>query len=87
MTTTELLANAVSDQDSFGSHLKYHLLRIHSKPEQVKGLLEIFQRQRCSDRTIYHLIQGAGLVREETHNCIVPRNHLYEEYLRPRLQA
>ena len=86
MTAAELFDQAVSDNEPFGSHLKHHLFRIHDKPEQVAGLLEVFDKKQCSDRSVYHLLQGAGLVREERTNVIVPRCQLYREYLESRLR-
>ncbi|MEM6867603.1 MAG: AAA-like domain-containing protein [Cyanobacteria bacterium P01_C01_bin.121] len=86
MTAAELFAQAVSDNEPFGSHLKHHLFRIHDKPEQVAGLLEVFEKNQCSDRSVYHLLQGAGLVREERTNVVVPRCQLYRAYLESRLR-
>ena len=86
MTASELFAQAVSDNEPFGSHLKHHLFRIHDKPEQVAGLLEVFEKNQCSDRSVYHLLQGAGLVREERTNVVVPRCQLYKDYLESRLR-
>ena len=87
VTAAELFDQAVSDNEPFGSHLKHHLFRIHNKPEQVAGLLEVFDKHKCSDRGVYHLLQGAGLVREERTNIVVPRCQLYKAYLGSRLRS
>ncbi|MEM9004749.1 MAG: AAA-like domain-containing protein [Cyanobacteria bacterium P01_F01_bin.86] len=86
MTAAELFDQAVSDNEPFGSHLKHHLFRIHDQVEQVAGLLEVFEKNECSDRGVYHLLQGAGLVREERTNVVVPRCQLYKTYLEGRLR-
>ena len=80
----ELLSNGASDRGPFGDHLRYHLFRMNNSPELVRGLLEVIQRGRCSNESIFFRLRGAGLVRREGRD-VLPRCQLYTTYFKGHL--
>ena len=81
---TALFANASDERGPFGDHLRYHLFRMHNKPELVQGMRDVLRASSCEDDTIYWRLRGAGLVRREGR-AVVPRNQLYAAYFREHL--
>jgi hypothetical protein len=84
MTATNLFSRATDDSGPFGDHLRYHLFRMHDKPELVNGLLQVLRSSTCEDDTIYWRLNGAGLIRREGKK-VVSRCQLYADYFREHL--
>lgn len=84
MTVSDLFTTATSDQGPFGDHLRYHLFRIHDKPELIKGLLQVLRTQSCSDEGVFFKLHSAGLVAREGRRVVI-HNSLYAEYFSQHL--
>lgn len=80
----EIVKNAYEDDGPFGDHLRNHLFRMSDYQELKSGLMQVIKHQRCSDKHIFFRLRGAGLVRP-IGNDVLPRNTLYAEYFRQRL--
>jgi hypothetical protein len=80
----ELFAKATDDRGPFGDHLRYHLFRLHDKPELVKALRTVISQNICQDEHIFFRLRGAGLVRRDGKK-VVPRCQLYADYFREHL--
>ncbi|MGA1411064.1 MAG: AAA-like domain-containing protein [Prochlorotrichaceae cyanobacterium] len=87
ISIAELFAKATDDQGPFGDHLRYHLFRLGTKPEQKQGLLEVIQNQVCSDDDIYFRLRGAGLISSREGTKVRTRCELYARYFQNRLQG
>ncbi len=85
-TFAELLENACEDNGPFGDHLRNYLFRMGHQEKLKAGLAQVIKSQRCSDEHIFFQLRGAGLVRRVA-NDVVPRNPLYADYFRKRLNA
>ena len=85
-TTQALFAQAAAERGPFGDHLRYHLFRLHDKPELVQGLLQVLRRGECSDERVFFRLRGAGLVRREGR-AVLPRCRLYADYFREHLHG
>jgi hypothetical protein len=83
-TATDLLRDSTDDRGPFGDHLRYHLFRLHDKPELVHGLLQAIRHNTSPNETIFFRLRGAGLVRR-TGRAVLPRCRLYAHYFRERL--
>lgn len=82
ISSNELFSHAVEDRGPFGDHLRYHLFRIHDKPELVKGMQEVTRNKTCRDEKIFFRLRGAGLVRRIDAQTVVARCQLYADYFR-----
>lgn len=87
ITVSELFEKSTDDQGPFGDHLRYHLFRLSTKPEQKQGLLEVIQNQVCSDDDIYFRLRGAGLISSREGTKVKTRCELYAQYFQSRLQG
>ena len=87
ISIAELFAKATDDQGPFGDHLRYHLFRLGTKPEQKQGLLEVIQNQVCSNDDIYFRLRGAGLISSREGTKVRTRCDLYARYFQNRLQG
>jgi hypothetical protein len=85
-TFTELIENACEDNGPFGDHLRNYLFRMGDQDKLKAGLSQVLKSQRCSDEHVFFQLRGAGLVRR-VGNDVVPRNPLYADYFRKRLNA
>jgi hypothetical protein len=85
-TFTELLENACEDNGPFGDHLRNYLFRMGDQERLKAGLVQVIKHQRCSDEHVFFQLRGSGLVKR-IDNAVLPRNQLYAEYFRKRLDA
>lgn len=85
MGAADIFARATDDRGPFGDHLRYHLFRMHDKPNLVRGLLQSIRRQTCADNDVFFRLRGAGLLRE-VGDQVVPRCRLYAEYFKEHLR-
>jgi hypothetical protein len=85
-TFIELLDHACEDNGPFGDHLRNYLFRMGDQEKLKAGLVQVIRYQRCSDEHIFFQLRGAGLVRREG-NEVIPRNRLYADYFRKRLNG
>ncbi len=85
-SAADLFRDAADDRGPFGDHLRYHLFRLHDKPELVQGLRQALGSNTCPDETIYWRLRGAGLVRR-AGRAVLPRCRLYADYFRERLMT
>jgi hypothetical protein len=82
----ELFAHATEDGGPFGDHLRYHLFRLHNKPELLEGLRQVLSSNTCRDELVFFRLRGAGLVRREGRR-VMPRCSLYADYFREQLHV
>jgi AAA-like domain/TIR domain len=87
ISVAALFDTAIDDRGPFGDHLRYHLFRLHTKPELVQGLRQILRHNTCPDETIFFRLQGAGLVRRGSDGRVLPRCELYDAYFREHLRG
>jgi hypothetical protein len=85
-TPAELFAQATDDRGPFGDHLRYHLFRLHNKPELIEGLRQVISSNTCRDELVFFRLRGAGLVRREGRK-VLPRCSLYADYFREQLHV
>jgi hypothetical protein len=85
MSAANLFARATDDRGPFGDHLRYHLFRMHDKPNLVKGMLQAIRRQTCTDKNVFWRLRGAGLLRE-SGKLVFPRCKLYADYFKEHLR-
>jgi hypothetical protein len=85
-SSADLFRDATTDRGPFGDHLRYHLFRLHDKPELIQGLLQAIRQHRCDDERVFFRLRGAGLLRREGR-ATVPRCQLYADYFRERLHV
>ena len=83
-TFPEMLENACEDNGPFGDHLRNYLFRMGNQENLKSGLLQVIKYQRCSDEHTFFQLRGSGLVKR-VGNTEVPRNRLYADYFRKRL--
>jgi hypothetical protein len=81
-----LFSHATDDRGPFGDHLRYHLFRLHNKPELVEGMRTAIRYNECKDDLIFFRLRGAGLVRREGVK-VTPRCALYADYFREHLHV
>lgn len=86
ITLQALLSHATDDRGPFGDHLRYHLFRLHNKPELIDGLRRVIRHNECIDDLIFFRLRGAGLVRKEGAK-VLPRCELYSDYFREQLHV
>ena len=86
ITASELFAQATDDSGPFGDHLRYHLFRLHNKPELIKGLRQVISSNTCQDELVFFRLRGAGLVRRDGRK-VMPRCSLYADYFREQLHV
>jgi len=80
MSASDLFDRATDDRGPFGDHLRYHLFRMHDKPDLVSALRKVISHNICQDEHIFFRLRGAGLVRRGEGRAIVPRCQLYAQY-------
>ncbi len=85
-TFAELIANAYEDDGPFGDHLRNHLFRMSNQEKLKAGLVQVIKDQRCSDEHIFFQLRGAGLAKR-VGNDVIPRNPLYADYFKKRLNG
>ena len=85
-TFNELVETSCEDNGPFGDHLRNYLFRMGDQEKLKTSLLQIIKYQRCSDEHVFFQLRGSGLVKRND-NLVVPRNRLYAEYFRKRLDA
>jgi hypothetical protein len=81
-----IVKEASEDEGPFGDHLRNHLFRMSDHQDLKSGMMQVIKHQRCSDEHIFVRLRGAGLVRR-IGNDVLPRNTLYAEYFRKRLDG
>ena len=86
MRVDTLLGNATDERGAFGDHLRYHLFRLHNKPELIQAMLQILRTQQCPNEHLFFRLRGAGLVRREG-TTVVPRCELYANYFKEHLHG
>lgn len=86
LSAAKLFAHAAEERGPFGDHLRYHLFRLHGRPELVAAMLQVLRAQTCPDETLFFRLRGAGLVRREGP-ASVPRCALYADYFRAHLRV
>lgn len=87
LSAGNLFDHATDDRGPFGDHLRYHLFRIHDKPELVQGLQEVIRHHTCHDEKVFFRLHGAGLIRRVDGRTVVPRCQLYADYFREHFNA
>jgi hypothetical protein len=87
ITPAELFSRASEERGPFGDHLRNYLFRLHNKEHLINGLKLVLKRNKCPDPEVYFRLRGAGLIREQEADRIVPRNGLYAEYFRKHLNG
>jgi len=87
VTAADLFSQAADDRGPFGDHLRYHLFRLYGKKELIDGFNEVIRKNTCPDDRVFFRLRGAGLVRQEARNKIVPRCSLYAIYFREHLKG
>ncbi|MEK6279328.1 MAG: AAA-like domain-containing protein [Acidobacteriota bacterium] len=87
LSAIELFTRATEDRGPFGDHLRNHLFRLHRKKELVVGLRNVISYSTCHDPQVFFALRGAGLIRSEGADVVVPRCQLYADYFRERLNA
>jgi hypothetical protein len=85
-TFAQLLEKAYEDNGPFGDHLRNYLFRMGDQEKIRAGLIQIIRYQRCPDEHVFFQLRGSGLVKR-SDNLVVPRNKLYGEYFRKRLNG
>jgi hypothetical protein len=85
-TFSEMIANACEDNGPFGDHLRNHLFRMGNQEKLKAGLVQVIRNQRCPDEHIFFQLRGAGLVKRVA-NDVIPRNPLYADYFKKRLNG
>jgi hypothetical protein len=85
-TLIELIADACEDDGPFGDHLRNYLFRMGDQEKLKAGLVQIIKYQRCPDEHIFFRLRGSGLVKR-IENAVIPRNQLYADYFRKRLDG
>lgn len=80
-------ATATDERGPFGDHLRYHLFRLHNKPDLIQAMLQVLHTQQCPDEHLFFRLRGAGLVRRERSTSVVPRCDLYASYFKEHLHA
>lgn len=83
-TFAEMIENACEDDGPFGDHLRNYLFRMSNQEKLKAGLVQVIRSQRCSDEHIFFQLRGAGLVKRVA-NDVIPRNPLYADYFKKRL--
>ena len=83
-TFPEMLENACEDNGPFGDHLRNYLFRMGDQDDLKAGFVQVIKYQRCSDEHIFFKLRGSGLAKR-VGNIEVPRNQLYADYFRKRL--
>jgi hypothetical protein len=86
ITFDKLLATAYEDDGPFGDHLRNHLFRMNDRPELKEGLIGAIEHGKITDDGVFFRLRGAGLVRR-VGNDEIPRNMLYADYFRKRLNG
>jgi AAA-like domain len=86
ISVADLFAKATDDRGPFGDHLRYHLFRLHDKPDLIQGLLQVLRHGTCQDERIFFRLRGAGLVRREGR-AVLPRCRLYGDYFQEHLHG
>jgi hypothetical protein len=84
ITAADLFATAADEQGPFGDHLRYHLFRIHNRPELIRGVCDVIRRGTCDDEHLFFRMRGAGLVRR-VGRTVQPRCQLYEQFFQAHL--
>lgn len=87
LSATDLFDQATKDRGPFGDHLRYHLFRLHRKKELVVGLRNVISYNTCHDPAVFFALRGAGLIRGEEGDRVVPRCQLYASYFREQLDG
>ncbi len=85
-TAQEFFETAALDNGPFGDHLRYHLLRLSNKPDQMKAMRLVINKSALNDEQMSFRLRGAGLVRLEK-SVVVPRCSLYAEYFGRHLRV
>jgi hypothetical protein len=85
-TFAEMIEKACEDNGPFGDHLRNYLFRMGDQEKLRAGLIQVLRSNRCADEYIFFQLRGAGLVKRVS-NDVVPRNPLYAEYFKKRLNA
>lgn len=85
-TFSEMIENACEDNGPFGDHLRNHLFRMGNQDKLKAGLIQVIRNHRCPDEHIFFQLRGAGLVKRVT-NDVIPRNPLYADYFKKRLNG
>jgi hypothetical protein len=85
-TLIELIADACEDDGPFGDHLRNYLFRMGDQEKLKAGLVQVIKYQRCPDEHIFFRLRGSGLVKR-IENAVIPRNQLYADYFRKRLDG
>lgn len=84
-TSTELFAQAASEDGPFGEHLRRHLQRLQERPELAQALRQVLRTQSSPDDRSFWRLRGAGLVRREGSRSFA-RCQLYADYFGERLR-
>src|SRR5262249_4630794 len=53
LAAADLFARAADDHGPFGDHLRYHLFRLHERPELGEALAEILRTRACADEQMF----------------------------------
>jgi hypothetical protein len=85
-TFAEMINNACEDNGPFGDHLRNYLFRMGTQDKLKAGLIQVIKNQRCPDEHIFFQLRGAGLVKRVA-NDVIPRNPLYTDYFKKRLNG
>lgn len=84
-TAAELFDTAADERGPLGDHLRYHLFRLHGRPELARALLQVIRSGVCDDEHIFFRLRGAGLVRR-AGRAVTPRCPLYASYFAEHLR-
>lgn len=87
MNTDQFFTQAAHEHGPFGAHLRRHLMRLNGREDLVAALLEVITKHTCSDERLFHRLRGAGLVRREDAQRVLPRCALYADYFKERLDV
>jgi hypothetical protein len=86
ITFSEMTERACEDNGPFGDHLRNHLFRMGDQEKLKAGLIQAIKNQRRPEEHIFFQLSGAGLVKSVGNN-VIPRNPLYAEYFKKRLNG
>lgn len=86
LSAAELLKDAIANHGPFGDHLRYHLFRLHDKPELAKGMRQVIRTHTCSDENVFLRLFSGGMVRQ-VEKQILPRCELYARYFQEHLHV
>jgi hypothetical protein len=84
---SDLFLPPMDDNNPFSEHLRKIPYRLREEEGLMESLLQIVRYHKCSDERASLRLQGAGFVRREGRDVVVPRCRLYSTYLKEYLNV